>query len=179
MDNSISMNNLNQVAFTTRTSTAASTRRIVVADGTTTTLFPTVSDGAGFTSIDFFAPSINDTGLVAFRGNDNQPTPRDSVFVTDGVTFQRIAGVNDTLMTDAGPRVVAFLMGGVSHQQRWRRGVWGPIHRWRERHLRCLPGRNAHTNSDTGLQRHLDSYQHHQRARWPVALTRQSGPAAK
>ena len=114
MDNSISMNNLNQVAFTTRTSTAASTRRIVVADGTTTTLFPTVSDGAGFTSIDFFAPSINDTGLVAFRGNDSQGTPRDSVFVTDGVTFQRITGVNDTLMTDAGPRVVAFLMGGVS-----------------------------------------------------------------
>jgi hypothetical protein len=114
MDNSISMNNLNQVAFTTRTSTAASTRRIVVSDGTTTTLFPTVSDGAGFTSIDFFPPSINDMGLVAFRGNDNQATPRDSVFVTDGVTFQRIAGVNDTLMTDVGPRVVAFLMGGVS-----------------------------------------------------------------
>ncbi len=114
MDNSISMNNLDQVAFTTRTSTAASTRRIVVSDGTTTTMFPTVSDGAGFTSIDFFAPSINDTGLVAFRGNDNQATPRDSVFVTDGVTFQRIAGVNDTLMTDVGPQVVAFLMGGVS-----------------------------------------------------------------
>jgi len=114
MDNSISMNNLNQVAFTTRTSTAASMRRIVVANGTTTTLFPTVSDGAGFTSIDFFPPSINDMGLVAFRGNDNQATPRDSVFVTDGVTFQRIAGVNDTLMTDAGPRVVGFLMGGVS-----------------------------------------------------------------
>jgi hypothetical protein len=114
MDNAISMNNLDQVAFTTRTSTAASTRRIVIADGTTTTIFPTVSDGAGFTSIDFFPPSINDNGLVAFRGNDNQPTPRDSVFVTDGVTFQRIAGVNDILTTDAGPQVVAFLMGGVS-----------------------------------------------------------------
>jgi hypothetical protein len=114
MDNAISMNNLDQVAFTTRTSTASSTRRIVIADGTTTTMFPTASDGAGFTSIDFFPPSINDNGLVAFRGNDNQATPRDSVFVTDGVTFQRIAGVNDTLMTDAGPQVVGFLMGGVS-----------------------------------------------------------------
>jgi hypothetical protein len=114
MDNSISMNNLDQVAFTTRTSTAASTRRIVVADGTTTTMFPTVSAGAGFTSIDSFAPVINDSGLVAFRGNDNQGTPRDSVFITNGTTFQRIAGVNDTLMTDTGPRVVAFLMGGVS-----------------------------------------------------------------
>ena len=114
MDNSISMNNLNQVAFTTRTSTASSTRRIVVGDGTTTTLFPTVSAGAGFTSIDSFAPVINDNGLVAFRGNDNQATPRDSVFVTDGTTFQRIAGVNDTLMTDTGPRVVGSLMGGVS-----------------------------------------------------------------
>ena len=114
MDNSISINNLDQVAFTTRTSTASSTRRIVVSDGTTTNIFPTVSAGAGFTSIDSFAPSINDNGLVAFRGNDNQGTPRDSVFVTDGTTFQRIAGVNDTLMTDTGPRVVGFLMGAVS-----------------------------------------------------------------
>ena len=114
MDNSISMNNLDQVAFITRTSTSSTTRRIVVGDGTTTTLFPTVSDGAGFTGIDFFAPSINDAGLVAFRGNDNQATPRDSVFVTNGATFQRIAGVNDPLMTDLGPRVVGFLMGGVS-----------------------------------------------------------------
>jgi hypothetical protein len=112
-DNSISMNNHDQVAFTTRTSTAGSTRRIVVGDGSTTTLFPTVSAGAGFTSIDSFAPSINDHGLVAFRGNDNQGTPRDSVFVTDGTTVQRIAGVNDSLMTDTGPRVVSFLMGGV------------------------------------------------------------------
>ena len=112
-DNGISMNNHEQVAFTTRTSTSATTRRIVVSDGTSTTLFPTVSAGAGFTSIDSFAPSINDNGLVAFRGNDNQATPRDSVFVTDGTTFQRIAGVGDTLMTDTGPRVVGFLMGGV------------------------------------------------------------------
>jgi hypothetical protein len=112
-DNSISMNNNDQVAFTTRTSTSSTTRRIVVSNGVTTTIFPTVSAGAGFTSIDSFAPSINDSGLVAFRGNDNQPTTRDSVFVTDGTTFQRIAGVNDTLMTDTGPRVVGFLMGAV------------------------------------------------------------------
>ncbi len=114
MDNSISINNLDQVAFTTRTSTASSTRRIVVSDGTTTNIFPTVSAGAGFTSIDSFAPSINDSGLVAFRGNDNQGTPRDSVFITDGATFQRIAGVNDTLITDTGPRVISSLMGAVS-----------------------------------------------------------------
>jgi hypothetical protein len=107
------MNNHDQVAFTTRTTTSSSTRRIVVGDGTTTTLFPNVSAGAGFTSIDSFAPSINDHGLVAFRGNDNQTTPRDSVFVTDGTTVQRIAGVNDSLMTDTGSRVVSFLMGAV------------------------------------------------------------------
>lgn len=112
-DNSISMNNHDQVAFTTRTSTSSTMRRIVVGDGITTTLFPTVSAGAGFTSIDSFAPSINDHGLVAFRGNDNQSPARDSVFVTDGTTVQRIAGVNDMLMTDTGPRVVSFLMGGV------------------------------------------------------------------
>jgi hypothetical protein len=117
-DNSITMNNHEQVAFTTRTSPSATTRRIVVSDGTTTTLFPTVSAGAGFTSIDSFPPSINDNGVVAFRGNDNQATPRDSVFVTDGVTFQRIVGVNDTLMTDEGPRVIGSLMGSVDLNNR-------------------------------------------------------------
>ncbi len=112
-DNSISMNNRDQVAFITRTSTSSATRRIVVADGTNTTIFPTVTSGNAFTGIDSFAPSINDRGLVAFRGNDNQTTPRDSVFVTDGVTFQRIAGVGDALMTDVGIRNVSSLMGGL------------------------------------------------------------------
>jgi hypothetical protein len=112
-DNSISMNNNDQVAFVTRTATASSARRIVVSNGTTTTLFPTVSSGAGFTSLDSFAPVVNDNGLVAFRGNDNQATPRDSVFVSDGTTVQRIVGVGDVLMTDLGPREVGFLMGGV------------------------------------------------------------------
>lgn len=110
-DNSISMNNSNRVAFTTRTTTATTSRRIVTGDGTTTTMFPTVSEGAGFTSIDSFPPVINDNGLVAFRGNDTQG--RDSVFVTNGTTFQRVAGVGDTLMTDTGPRLVSFLMGAV------------------------------------------------------------------
>ncbi|HMJ06691.1 MAG TPA: hypothetical protein VK474_10585 [Chthoniobacterales bacterium] len=110
-DNSISMNNRDQVAFITRTSTSSTTRRIVVGDGVTTNLFPTVSSGNGFTGIDSFAPAINDRGLVAFRGNDAQGF--DSVFISDGVTFQRIAGVNDTLMSDTGPRLVTFLMGGV------------------------------------------------------------------
>lgn len=117
-DNSISMNNQDMVAFTTRTSTAASTRRIVIGNGATVTVFPTVSAGAGFTSIDSFPPSINDNGLVAFRGNDSQTTPRDSVFITDGTTFQRIIGVNDTLMTDVGPRVIGFLMGSVKLNNR-------------------------------------------------------------
>jgi len=107
------MNNSDQVAFTTKTTSSSTTRRIVVSDGTSTILFPTVSAGAGFTSIDSFAPSINDVGFVAFRGNDNQATARDSVFVTDGVNFIRLAGVNDTLITDTGPRVVGSLMGGV------------------------------------------------------------------
>jgi hypothetical protein len=35
------------------------------------------------------------------------------VFVSDGTTVQRIAGVGDVLMTDIGPREVGFLMGGV------------------------------------------------------------------
>ncbi|HEX8618666.1 MAG TPA: dockerin type I domain-containing protein [Thermoanaerobaculia bacterium] len=113
IDNSISMNNSDFVAFITRTTSAASSRRIVVSNGTTTTLFPTVSSGSGFTSLDSFAPVINDNGLVAFRGNDNQATPRDSVFVSDGVTVQRIAGVGDIVPTDLGPREIAFLMGGV------------------------------------------------------------------
>jgi hypothetical protein len=108
-DNSISMNNNNAVAFITRTTSASSSRRVVVSDGTTTRLFPTVSDGAGFTSLDSFAPSVNDAGLVAFRGND--ANGRNSVFISDGTTVQRIAGVGDVLQTDIGPREVGFLMG--------------------------------------------------------------------
>ena len=107
------MNNNDQVAFITRTSTSATTRRIVVSDGTTTTMFPTVSAGAGFTSIDSFAPPSTTTALVAFRGTTTRQHREIRSFVTDGATFQRIAGVNDTLMTDTGPRVVGFLMGGV------------------------------------------------------------------
>jgi hypothetical protein len=108
-DNSISMNNNNAVAFITRTTPASSGRRIVVSNGTTTKLFPTVSAGAGFTSLDSFAPSVNDAGLVAFRGNDTNG--RSSVFISDGTSVQRIAGVGDVLQTDIGPREVGFLMG--------------------------------------------------------------------
>ena len=117
-DNSISMNNLDRVAFTTRTAAATSARRIVVSDGTNTTLFPTVSSGAGFTSIDSFPPVVNDNGLVAFRGNDNQSTPKDSVFVSNGTFVQRIAGVGDVVPTDIGPREIGFLMGAVDINNR-------------------------------------------------------------
>jgi hypothetical protein len=108
-DNSMSMNNNDEVAFNTRTTAASSSRRIVVSNGTTTKLFPTVSDNAGFTSLDSFAPSVNDAGRVAFRGND--VNGRSSVFISDGTTVQRIAGVGDVLQTDIGPREVGSLMG--------------------------------------------------------------------
>src|SRR5438132_417197 len=99
------MNNNGYVAFLTRTdANVSSNRGIVVSDGVNTTLFAKVSAGAGFTSLDSFAAVINDNNLVAFRGNDNQGSPKDSVFVSDGTSVLRIAGVGDTVQTDLGSR---------------------------------------------------------------------------
>jgi hypothetical protein len=110
-DNTVTLNNDGKVAFVARTTTASSSRRIFVGDGTTTTPYPAVAAANGFTSLDSFPAVINDAGQVVFRGNDNQATPRDSVFITDGTIVQRIAGVGDTLQTDTGPRIIGSLMG--------------------------------------------------------------------
>ena len=52
--------------------------------------------------IDFFGPSINDQGLVVFRGDDDQG--RSSVFIGDGSEIIRLAGEGDLIQTDLGIR---------------------------------------------------------------------------
>ena len=53
-------------------------------------------------TIDIFAPDVNDEGLVTFRGDDD--AGRSSVFVGDGQSLVRVAGEGDLIQTDLGQR---------------------------------------------------------------------------
>ncbi len=64
-------------------------------------LIASVAD-AMVNTIDFFAPDVNDQGLVVFRGDDQNG--RSSVFVGDGVALIRLGGEGDLIETDIGER---------------------------------------------------------------------------
>ena len=53
-------------------------------------------------SIDFFAPDVNDQGMVVFRGDD--ALGRSSVFAGDGIELIRVGGEGDMIATDIGLR---------------------------------------------------------------------------
>jgi hypothetical protein len=98
-DNSIGVSDDGQwVAFVARTTSAASSRSVFVTDGTTTRTVAV--PGTGLTSIDNFAPAVNNDGLVAFRATDL--SGRISVFVGDGTELQRVIGIGDPIQTDIG-----------------------------------------------------------------------------
>lgn len=54
----------------------------------------------GLGSIEFFAPAINDDGLVAFRGTDSNG--KQAIFVGDDSTLRRVIGRGDAIATDLG-----------------------------------------------------------------------------
>lgn len=54
----------------------------------------------GLSGIEFFAPAVNDDGLVVFRGVDAQG--RQAIFVGDGVDLLRVIGRGDAIPTDLG-----------------------------------------------------------------------------
>ncbi len=60
-----------------------------------------VGDGI-VTTIDIFAPDVNDNGLVVFRGEDS--AGHSSVFVGDGLATIRAFGEGDQIITDIGLR---------------------------------------------------------------------------
>jgi hypothetical protein len=79
-------------------------RGVFLGDGTGSIQIATTAT-AGVTGIDFFPPAVNDHGLVAFRGTDNNNLP--AIFVGNGSVLRRVIGKNDLVMTDLGMARIA------------------------------------------------------------------------
>ena len=75
-------------------------RGVFLSDGTETIEIARVGDGV-VTEIEFFNPSANASGLVAFRGRDVNGLR--SIFVGDGTSLVRAIGDRSPVPTDLGP----------------------------------------------------------------------------
>lgn len=73
---------------------------IFVSDGTTTIEIVRTTTEPDLNSIEFFAPRINNNGLVVFRGFDG--SGKRSVFVGDGNSLVKVATEGTELETDMG-----------------------------------------------------------------------------
>jgi hypothetical protein len=82
---------------------------IFVSDGTTTVEIVRTSTEPDLDSIEFFAPRINNNGLVTFRGFDGDGNR--SVFVSDGNQLVKIATEGTQLDTDLGTLTIGRLDG--------------------------------------------------------------------
>lgn len=96
-DNSVSLTNNGWVAF--NANLVIGGRGVFLSNGTTTHTIATTAD-AMLSDLEFFKPSANVDGLVAFRGKDG--TGLFAVFVGDGTTLRRVIGKLDTVETDLG-----------------------------------------------------------------------------
>lgn len=96
-DNSIALDDNGNVAFVAFL--VGGGRGVFMSDGKATTEIATTNDPE-ITVIEFFRPSMNNQGLVAFRGQD--AAGLDAVFVGDGDTLRRVIGEHDLLPTDLG-----------------------------------------------------------------------------
>lgn len=80
---------------------AADNRRVVVrSDGVTTTEIAAVDPVGTIRDLDFFAPAINASGLVAFRARD---AAGQAIYVGDGTRLVRVVGQSTAVATDLGP----------------------------------------------------------------------------
>ena len=97
-DNSLALNNHDVIAvIATR---ASDNRRVVVrSDGTTTTEIAVAGTGSPLQELDFFAPAINDDGVVAFRTRD---AAGQAIYAGDGTDLLRVIGNGDAVATDLG-----------------------------------------------------------------------------
>jgi hypothetical protein len=98
-DNSLALDGNGTIAVVA--TRAADNRRVVLrSDGTTTVEIAEVDPAGTIREISFFAPAINDSGLVAFRAKD---ADGDAIYVGDGETLTRVVGNGDVVATDRGP----------------------------------------------------------------------------
>lgn len=97
-DNSLDVNNNDVVALVAER--AADGRRVVLrSDGVTTEEIAEVDPQGTIRAIEFFSPSINDAGWVAFRAQDENGQ---AIYVGDGTSLVRVVGKGDVVETDLG-----------------------------------------------------------------------------
>ena len=97
-DNSLALSDSGKIAFiATR---FADNRRVVYRyDGAELREIAAVDPAGLIRELEFFPPSINDAGLVAFRARD---ADGQAIYVGDGDSLSRVAGKGDRLATDLG-----------------------------------------------------------------------------
>jgi len=99
-DNSVGLNNLGQVAFIS--TLQAGGRGVFLSDGgTTLTIATTTAPGTQVTDIEFFAPAVNDAGVVVFRAKDT--AGRRAIWAGDGTHLKKVVTHLDVLPSDLGP----------------------------------------------------------------------------
>jgi hypothetical protein len=89
-----------RVAFIASIAGTGGDRGVFLSDGIETTEIAREHDGT-VTEIEFFNPSANAQGLVAFRGRDADGLR--AIFVGDGVEIARVVGDRSAVPTDLGP----------------------------------------------------------------------------
>lgn len=94
--NGVGMSNAGHVAFVAN---LAGGSGVFLSNGVTTRTIAT-SAHPDVSSIDFFAPAVNDDGLVAFRAFDESGLR--TIFVGDGTTLRRVVTEHDLVHTDRG-----------------------------------------------------------------------------
>ncbi len=100
--NSIAINDLNQVLYFAELENETA---LILTDGQSsikiaTTTHPDISE------FDFFNPSLNNNGVIAFRAKDGLGV--DAVFATDGYTQFKIAYEGQVIESDLGPATIFY-----------------------------------------------------------------------
>jgi hypothetical protein len=99
-DNSVGVNDQNQVAFIS--TLQAGGRGVFLSDGSTTlTIATTTAPATLVTEVEFFAPAVNNAGVVVFRGRDTNG--RRAIWAGDGSSLKKIVTHLDILPSDQGP----------------------------------------------------------------------------
>ncbi|MEZ5064770.1 MAG: FlgD immunoglobulin-like domain containing protein [bacterium] len=94
--NGVGFSNSGLVAFVAN---AGGGTGVYLANGSSVIPIATTAD-PDVSGIDFFAPVVNDAGLVAFRGYDAAGLR--AIFAGDGTTLRRVIGEHDLIRTDLG-----------------------------------------------------------------------------
>lgn len=98
-DNAVDLNNNGWVAFSATLEVPSGVRGVFLSDGAQTITIAR-TDGGVITNLEFFAPALNDSNLVAFRAFDT--ANKRAVWVGDGTGLVRVATEEQLITTDLG-----------------------------------------------------------------------------